>query len=141
MDKQIDIEAKELHIVHLDDHQIFLKGLSMLVEKRYPNCIIKPFPENTSALDYISKCFKEDKHLDLIITDYNHPGANGLLFAIQVRKLEKIYAKKTPILLLTMRWEDEELFQATKEGIFDAYFPKSAEEESLISFIKNSLLP
>lgn len=39
-------------------------------------------------------------------------------------------------MLFTMRWEDELLYKATREGVFDVYFPKPIDPKQLIDFVK-----
>lgn len=59
-------------------------------------------------------------------------------FAKGVKEIEKMFLIQTPIMILTMCWENEMLTQATKEGLIDVYFPKNIETEQLIKFVKNS---
>ncbi|MDH7462153.1 response regulator [Chitinophagaceae bacterium 26-R-25] len=134
--KILDIDLRKLFIIHLDDHSLFRKGVKISLLKKLPNIQIKEFSRNDGALEFIASSYKDNKKIDLIITDFNHPGPNGLIFAKEVRELEKKFNVKTPIMLFTMRWEDSSLIEATKAGIFDGYFPKSAELDGIISFIK-----
>ena len=136
----LEINNKKLHIVHLDDHNLFRKGIKLCLLKNLPNILIEGFPNNETALGYLTDCFQHKKRIDLIITDFNHPGPNGLLFAKEVRELEKLFFIKTPLMLLTMCWKNEVLSKATEEGIFDVYFPKSIDTAQLIKFVKNSNL-
>lgn len=136
--KILEIDFRNLQIVYLDDHRIFRGGVERCLKKKLPNIFIKEFTYNTPALSYIEDCFKNKVKIDLIIIDYNHPGLNGLCFAIAVREIQKQYLIKTPIMLITMREGDELLHKATREGVFDVYFPKSVHPEELINFIKSN---
>lgn len=135
--KILEIDFRKLFIVHLDDHRIFRKGVKLCLIKKLPNILIEEFPTNDEALNFIADCYKQNKNIDLIITDFNHPGPNGLIFGKEVRELEKRFSIKTPIMLLTMCWEHPTLIDATEKGIFDVYFPKSVEPDDIINFIKN----
>ena len=104
-DKIHSIDFRELFIVHLDDHQMFRDGVRFYLAKKFPNILIKDFPTNEGALNFIADCYREGKNIDLIITDFNHPGPNGLIFGKEVRKLQKRFSIKTPIMLLTMCWD------------------------------------
>lgn len=92
--KIFEIDFRSLHIIHLDDHNIFRAGLRLSLKEKMPNIIIKEFLDNTPALIYIEECFKNAERNDLIITDYNHPGPNGLIFAKAVRKIQNDYCVK-----------------------------------------------
>ena len=131
------IDFRELFIVHLDDHQIFRDGVRFYLAKKFPNILFKDFPTNEGALNFIADCYREKKNIDLIITDFKHPGPNGLIFGKEVRKLQKRFSIKTPIMLFTMCWEHPPLIEATAIGIFDAYLPKSVEIDVIIDFIKS----
>jgi DNA-binding NarL/FixJ family response regulator len=87
------------------DHRIFREGLKLYLIKKLPNIVIEEFSYNKQSLLFIANCFRENKKIDLIITDFNHPGPNGLIFGRHVRELEKQHFIQIPIMLITMRWE------------------------------------
>lgn len=136
--KILGIDFRILHIVYLDDHRIFRKGVKRCLKKQLPNIFFEEFTYNTPALYYVEECFKNKVKIDLIITDYNHPGPNGLLFAQEVRKMQNYYFTIVPIMLLTMRMGDDLLEKAVEDGIFEVYFPKSVQPEDLSNFIKSN---
>lgn len=125
-----------MHIVHLDDHQLFQKGLQQCLRPALPGVIFNTFPENDSAINYIHFCFGIGKPINLIITDYNHPGQNGFEFAKAVRELEKQFGKRVPLIMLTMHGDDEDLEQAVTDKILDGYFTKDIACEMLTDFIQ-----
>jgi DNA-binding NarL/FixJ family response regulator len=135
--KILGIDFRKLHIIYLDDHRIFRRGMEVEIKKKLPNVFLKEFVQNEQALIYIEESLKNKKPIDLVITDYNHPGPNGLIFAKAVREFQSYYSTKFPIVLITMCIEDEFLIKAVREDIFDAYFPKFVEAELVINFIKN----
>lgn len=136
--KILEIDFRILHIIYLDDHRIFRHGCIHELKKKLPNILSKEFTYNETALNYIEECLKNEVRIDLIITDYNHPGPNGLIFAQEVREMQNFYSIRVPIMLLTMCCEDELLFKATREGVFDVYFLKSAHPEEFIDFVKKN---
>lgn len=123
-----------MQIIHLDDHKIFREGIKTCIQKAYPDIIFQEFSDNQNALRYINTCFQNSHRINLIITDYNHFGNDGLEFAMDIRKLEKVYGLKTPIMLLSMT-DDEVLRTATRDGLFDVYFTKAVECSQIINFI------
>lgn len=124
-----------MHILHLDDHNLFRKGVEKCLTESFNHLHIQAFSDNTTALEYVQHCRLSNNKIDVIITDYNHVGGNGLTFAEAVRTIEKEYKDKTLIIMLTMR-DDEELKQATANGILDAYFTKDIPCEDLVDFIR-----
>ncbi len=123
-----------MHIIHLDDYELFRKGVENILAPVFPNLHIEAFSDNTTALEYVQHCLVINKRIDCIITDYNHPGNNGLEFAKAVRTIEKDYNCHIPIMMLTMR-DDVLLKQVESEGILDVYFTKDVSSEAISSFI------
>lgn len=128
--------GKKLLIIHLDDHELFKKGIRLCLQEHYKDAIIRNFSDNQNSLIYIHDCFIKKINIDLIITDYNHIGLNGLIFAQEVRKMEVVYNIKIPIILLTMRLDDETLVNATKKKIFNEYFTKDIECKKLVHYLE-----
>ena len=124
-----------MHLIHLDDHNLFRKGLENFLSKEFPNLHIEAFSDNTTALEYVQHCLVCNKKIDCIITDYNHLGDNGLEFAKAVRTIEKEYNLHIPIMMLTMR-EDVLLKQAATDGILDVYFTKDFSCEEIVNFMR-----
>ncbi len=123
-----------MHIIHLDDHTLFRKGLKKCLTAVFSYLHIESFSDNASALENVQHCLVINKKIDCIITDYNHPGDNGLEFAKAIRTIEKEYNCHIPIMMLTMRG-DILLKQAESDGILDAYFTKDIPCEEITSFI------
>ena len=123
-----------MHIIHLDDQNLFRKGVENFLSKEFSNLHIEAFSDNTTALEYVQKCLVCENKIDCIITDYNHQGDNGLEFAKAVRTIEKEYNCHMPIIMLTMR-HDELLKQAAIDGLLDAYFTKDITCEEITTFI------
>lgn len=128
--------SNRLHIIHLDDHSLFRDGMKMTIDVYYPDADFKNFIGSQPALNYLEECHDNKKQIDFIITDYNHLGDNGLVFAEKVRLLEKKYSVRTPILLFTMVIKNTEFQMALEDKIIDKYFSKASTQEQIINFIK-----
>lgn len=125
-----------MHIIHVDDHKLFRAGLKHCLLPNFPDMVLNTFSNNESALHYINICLRINYTIDLIITDYNHPGDNGLILAKQIKTLGEDYHIKLPVMFFTMR-DDDELQKATVTGLADVYFTKDAECEKIVSFIQS----
>lgn len=134
--KLLGIDYRNLFVVYLDDHKIFRRGVKIELLKKLPNLEMTEFIENESALLFINECFQKRKRIDLIITDYNHPGDNGFVFAKKIRELERTFFVRTPIIMLTMRMGDEIMEKAVTEAIFDSYFTKNIAPNKLVELVK-----
>src|SRR5437762_10380545 len=95
-------DIRKLFIIHVDDHRLFLDGMGTAILGRYPNTNIEEFPTNDKALHRLSVLLMANKRPDLIITDFNHPGPNGLEFAQDAKALCKKHGAKIPIIMVTM---------------------------------------
>ena len=62
------------------------------------------FRHPDEALAYIETSFQINNTVDIIITDYSHPGLNGYEFACAVKDLEIKYGRtyKLPVLMISM---------------------------------------
>ncbi len=132
-----DIDNRRLNIIHLEDNKLFREGLEDCLLKKFPKINIEGFANSNDALGFIHKCFQSNARIDLIITDFNHLGENGLIFANKVRELEKDFDNHTPIVLFTMVSGMGILDMAVDTGIFNGYYSKSTSCEKVIDFVKN----
>lgn len=123
-------------IMHLDDHRIFVKGIQKLLSARLDFDYFS-FESPIVALKDIEERLQKKLPIDLIITDYNHQGITGYQFACELRKLERVYLKKTPIILLTMVPDDHpDVRKGREEKVFDAYFQKTVEADEFLKSIE-----
>lgn len=128
-------------IVHLDDHLLFRTGIKQCVTKHFINSKVHDFVSNAEALNFIAECYNNRRKIDLIITDFNHPGPDGLVFGKEVRQLQKQFRIETPIIMFTMCWDLPQLIEATQLGIFDDYIAKDVEEFEVIDAIRKRISP
>lgn len=109
-----------------DDHKLFAAGIERLLSNE-PDFSVEKVVHNgkeaIAALDEIK--------MDLVITDMNMPGLNGLDILNHIKK--KRWKVKTIVLSM---YDDEEIFKkCIKQGV-NAYVLKNADPEELIYTIR-----
>ena len=137
--KLLAINLRQLNILHLDDHILYAKGVTKnCTNKKFPNAITEYAQNGDKAFEYVINCLENKDPLDLIITDFAHPGLNGIDFANAVRIKEIDYSKKIPILFLTLR-DQKSLVQRIEEIPFVKFLSKTSPCEK-INFAIESLI-
>lgn len=121
-----------LRIIHIDNHQLFRDSLRNLLQKHYPSVDLRQFINPDSAIENIIKDLGQRNRIDLIVTDFKQLGKNAIEFAQQLAVLKNEYEVDIPVVLLTMRQENEEIHSAIASGLIEAYVSKSASTEHLI---------
>src|SRR5664279_1267493 len=109
-----------------DDHAIVIGGLRQLLLQQYPTAIIE---EVADAEQLIEKVMQQE--WDLVITDFNMPGRNGL----DAMKEIKITHPKLPVLLMSMYDEDKFGVRAIKAGAA-GYLGKDRIHDDLLTAVK-----
>ena len=109
-----------------DDHKLFAQGVANLLEEVGEFEVVGVFTNGMALLNFLHQ-----NTIDLIITDMNMPGMDGMAL-IQNLKQKKV---KSKIIVLSM-YDDEKIYkQCVKQGI-DAYVLKDADHEELIQTIQ-----
>lgn len=109
-----------------DDHKLFAQGVANLLDEEEDFEVVGVFSSGMALLRFLDQC-----PIDLIITDMNMPGMDGMVL-IQNLKKNKVNSK---IIVLSM-YDDENIFRkCVKQGI-DAYVLKDADPDELIFTIK-----
>jgi response regulator RpfG family c-di-GMP phosphodiesterase len=127
-------------VIHLDDHILYSSAAQKLVKKDFYMLYYLCFHDTGKALQYVANTLDDKEPINLIITDFNHPGLNGYGFARQIRHMERYTGVRTPILLLSMALDTHALIQqGLKEKVFDYYLPKSAEAVEISRIIHQTL--
>lgn len=135
------MELSVKNIVILDDHRLFRDSLLGILTEHFMPVSIQQFVESSSALNYIEQCKINGLHIDLIITDQNHPGLSGFAFAAACRKLERQYNSITPLLLMSMTIHESDdttligVHNPTEKEPFNLKLSKSIETQRLIESI------
>lgn len=136
--KLLSVNLKSLKILHLDDHSLFSWGLSKCILEKFPNADIKNIQNGDKALEYVLNCLGNKDLLDLIITDINHPGLDGIKFSRAIREKEKYNEHKIPILFVTM--VDDKFIVSEVENIpFVKHLTKTTQFE-IINFAINNFI-
>ena len=115
-----------MKILVADDHELFLKGLELIIHDTYPEA--KMF----FAKDYQEEfqIIAQHQDLNLILTDLAMPGSKWL------EAIQKIHeaAPETPIIILSAVF-DKEIVQKTIELGAAGYIPKTSSNAVILSAI------
>lgn len=115
-----------IKIAIADDHKLFAQGVANLLEEVGEFEVVGVFTNGMALVNFLHQ-----NAIDLIITDMNMPGMDGMAL-IQNLKQNKV---RTKIIVLSM-YDDEKIYkQCVKQGI-DAYVLKDADPEELILTIR-----
>jgi CheY-like chemotaxis protein len=126
-----------LNIVHLDDQPLLCKAVKKCLTQHAMYISYSSFHHSDQALQHIEKRLTSHNKIDVIITDFTHPGISGYFFAREVRKLEAFYSKRHPILLLTMMKLTYPLIEkGLSERTFDQSFNKHIESRVFLKAVE-----
>ncbi len=122
----IERMRKNIKILLADDHKMFAAGIDNLLAGVPDFEIVGVYHNGKDALNAL-----ESEKVDLVITDMNMPGMNGLGLLQQIKK--KRWKVKTMVLSM---YDEEEIFQkCVKQGV-NAYVLKNADPDELIYTIR-----
>lgn len=115
-----------MKILIADDHELFLKGLELILEDFDTSANIVKAKSYTD----IFKIIEIEQDFDLILTDLAMPGAQWL------EALQKIHQKlpETPIIILSAVF-DKEIVQKTIDLGAAGYIPKTSSNAVIISAV------
>lgn len=115
-----------MKILIADDHELFLKGLEIILHDFNPTAELVKAKNYTEMLNIINK----DSSFDLILTDLAMPGA------IWLDALKEIHEKlpETPIIILSAVFE-KEIVQKTIDLGASGYIPKTSSNAVIISAV------
>jgi DNA-binding NarL/FixJ family response regulator len=112
-------------IVLVDDHAILLDGIRRLLETREGLSVEKAFTNGEDAIAYF-----RSNDPDLLITDFNLPGMDGLSLIHTVRRLHK----DIRIIVLSMHNEVHLVKEILKAGV-NGYILKNDSHKELVAAI------
>ncbi|AWW30794.1 DNA-binding response regulator [Echinicola strongylocentroti] len=115
-----------IRVVLADDHKMFAKGIANLLEKEEDIQVIGVFNNGKDLVEFLKK-----QSVDLILTDMNMPGMDGLAAIQQIRK-NKIQSK---VVVLSM-YDDEDIFKKCQKQGVDGYVLKDADPDELVYTIR-----
>ncbi len=115
-----------MKILIADDHELFLRGLEMILADYDKTAEIVTAKNYTDIFSIMSKSI----NFDLILTDLAMPGAHWL------EAIEKMHksAPETPIIILSAVF-DREIVQKTLDIGAAGYIPKTSSREVIISAV------
>ena len=115
-----------MKILIADDHELFLKGLEMILADYNPEAKIVSAKSYSDIFKHIAK----EKDFDLVLTDLAMPGAHWL------EAIEKIHKDlpDTPIIILSAVF-DREIVQKTLDIGAAGYIPKTSSRDIIISAV------
>lgn len=115
-----------IKIVMADDHKMFASGIANLLEKVEDFTVVGIFQRGAEVLGFL-----DQSQPDIILTDLNMPGMDGL-------DLIKAIIKKCTdckIIVLSM-YDEEKIFKMCQKAGADAYVLKDADSDELIYTIR-----
>lgn len=120
------MEEKIIKIILVDDHIMFLEGLKALFSSVSDIEVVEVYTDGNQVLAEL-----ESRTVDLIVTDIDMPGMNGVVLTQELKKVNK----NIKALVLSTH-SDPETIQKVINSNADGYLLKNAEKNELINAIK-----
>jgi DNA-binding NarL/FixJ family response regulator len=117
--------AEPVHVLIVDDHQLFRTGLSELLANEGLK-IVGAVADGASALDLVAQCAP-----DVVLMDLEMPGLSGVE---ATRRITEI-APRTRVVVLTIDAEEQSVVDAIAAGAC-GYLLKGTSLQSLVAGIK-----
>jgi DNA-binding NarL/FixJ family response regulator len=115
-----------IKVMMVEDHPLFRQGLRRVLEAEPDMEVICEVGDGNEALVYA-----REMSPDVIITDVNLPGLNGLQLVRELRAMKSNAA----CVVLTAYDDEEQIFHALRAGA-SAYFPKDVSPNQLVEAIR-----
>lgn len=115
-----------IRIAIADDHKLFAKGIESLLEEEEDFSIKGIFLNGNDLVDFVTK-----KNVDIIITDMNMPGLDG----VGVIKAVKDISTKIKVIVLSM-YDDQHIYEKCIKSGASAYMLKDSDPNELIYTIR-----
>ena len=117
---------KQIKVILVDDHQLFLEGLKATLTQDNSIAVIQTFTKAEKALTFLKR-----EAVDLVITDISMPEINGIEF---IKKLRKA-GVDTKVLAISM-------FKPIhyEKNFYDGYLLKETDSNIVIEAIKSIVL-
>ena len=120
---------KQIRVLLVDDHALFREGLAGIISAQTDMQVVG---EANDGLEAFVKA--QELKPDLILMDVEMPGLNGLEAARQIKQI----LPETIIVMLTVRDDDDKLFQALKNGA-QGYLLKEIRSQSMLEMLRGAL--
>ncbi len=118
------------NIIIVDDHKMFLEGLSSILDTEDDYQVILATDNAKNAVKYLE--VNATEKVDLIITDIGMPDMNGIAFNAHVKKQ---YPSIRTLIVSTHK--ESKMYHLLKDQGADGYIPKNAEKKELLKAIKS----
>lgn len=119
---------KKLNILFVEDEQLAREKLAKLLNKLFNNVTLAQ--NGLEGYDAFLKAKKNNKQIDLILSDINMPIMNGLEMIEKIREFDK----DVPVIYTTARSESENLLRAINSNV-SHYVIKPIDTQDLITRI------
>lgn len=120
------MQGQTTTVLLVDDHALFRQGLASLLSAQEGIEVVGQASDGHEALEKVRELVP-----DLILMDIKMPGLNGL----EATKLIKEELPHTRIVILTVSEDDQDLFDAVRNGA-EGYLLKTLRAEELFELLK-----
>lgn len=117
---------KEIKVILVDDHQLFLEGLKATFSNDTSITIVETFNSAKKALSFLKK-----ETIDLVITDISMPELNGIEFIKQLKTDNKIIKVLAISMFKPIHYEKD---------FYDGYLLKESDSTLVIQAVKSIVL-
>lgn len=126
----MDRGSSRTRVLLVDDHALFREGLGMIISSQPDMEVVG---EANDGLEAIVKA--TDLKPDLVLMDIQMPGCDGLEATRQI----KSKLPQTVVVMLTVRSDEERLFEAIKNGA-QGYLLKNMHSQELVAMLRRALV-
>ena len=120
---------KPIRVLLADDHDLFREGLAGIIDAQEDMQVVG---EAYDGLEVIVKA--EELKPDLILMDIQMPGCDGLEATLKIKK----ELPETTIVMLTVRDDEEKLFDAIRYGA-QGYLLKNIRSRELLEMLRGAV--
>ena len=120
---------EKIRVLLADDHSLFREGLAGILNAQQDFEVVG---EASDGLEALVKA--QELAPDLILMDINMPGCDGLEATQQIKR----ELSDVTIVMLTVRDEDDKLFQAIRGGA-QGYLLKSIRSRKLVTLLRGAM--
>ena len=115
-----------LRVLLVDDQPLFRRALATLISAQFDMTVVGEAENGRDALDKVRAL-----RPDIVVMDVNMPGASGVDGVSAIRQA----GITTPIVMLTVSEDDEDLFESIKAGA-NGYLLKNVRPEQLFEDLR-----
>lgn len=112
-----------VNILLVEDHELVRNGIKMLLESKDEYCVVAEASNGDQALTILS----EQEHIDVVLTDINMDGMDGITLTQQITR----NYPTIKVIILSMLADEEYVSQCFDVGA-KAYLIKSSEYKELL---------